>query len=389
MPTPSGETAPTPAATASSPGTLTITIPPDEIANAQIKTEVAVAQSEGSRVSGNTFRTTGTVTSNAYKETPVFPIAGGVVKEVKAKLGDRVKIGQLLATIFSTDLANAQGEYLKMLAEHDEHEREHHRTEQLVEIGAASREELEQSRARIAAMDAQLASSRQQLVLYGMSLQQIEALRSPSQVNSSVPILSPVSGTVIARGVNQAEVVEKNKEAFRIADLSSMWVIAQVYEKDLPAVRLGASGVITAPSIQGRTITGRVSYIDSRIDPQTRTAQIRIEVPNPGEVLKIGMFVDVNLGGTSGTTSPSEGGVIVPKIAIQSVGSTKVVFISTNQPGVFVQRAIKVKSETDRAVVVESGLDAGERVVSDGSFLLRAESLKRNPDQTNFHGIKP
>jgi len=380
VPAPSGETVPSPqanGATAADSGELRITIPPEQIANAQIKTEVA-ERSEMSSTDTTELRTTGTVTSNAYKETPIFPIAGGIVRQVNATLGQKVRQGQSVATIFSTDLANAQGDYLKMLAEHDQHEREHHRVEQLAEIGAASREELEQSKAKIDSMEASLASSRQQLILLGMTRQQIESLRSSSQVNSIVLVVAPVSGTVISRDVNQNEVVATGKELFRIADLSIVWVIGQVYEKDLPTVKIGTVAAITTPA-SGRTLTGRVSYIDPKIDLQTRTAQVRIEVSNPGEILKIGMFVDVGFG-----VAPQSGvhqeAVTVSKAAIQLIGSRQVVFVATDKSGVFVQREVKVGPESDGRVIILGGVSAGDRVVTEGSFLLQAESLKQRPE---------
>ena len=278
-------------------------------------------------------------------------------------------------TISSTELANAQGEYLKMSAEFEEHEKAHHRTAALVEIGAASREDLEQHKARLESMRALLASQRQQLIQLGMTAQEVEALKSPEQVNSTLRVVAPVSGTVISRTVNSGEVVATGKELFRVADLSSVWVIGQVYEKDLASVREGTAAAVTTPAYSGKSFNGRVSYIDPRIDPQTRTAQVRIEVSNPGEMLKIGMYVDVVLGGPAPPGTGSA--VMVPKAAVQMVGSKQVVFVATDQPGVFIQRDITAGPESNGQVLVYSGVSAGERVVTEGSFLLRAESLKR------------
>src|SRR5262249_56781445 len=115
-------------------------------------------------------------------------------------------------------------------------------------------------------------------------------------------------------------------ELFRVADLSSVWVIGQVYEKDLASVREGTAAVVTTPAYSGKSFNGRVSYIDPRIELQTRTAQVRIEVSNPGEMLKIGMYVDVVLGGS--LSSATGGAVTVPKAAVQMIGSKQVVFVA-------------------------------------------------------------
>jgi RND family efflux transporter MFP subunit len=364
-----------------------INLSQEKLDAAQIKTEPATLQAIGS-AGGPSLRTTGAVASNQYKETPVFPIAGGIVRQVNAQLGDVVRRGQPLLAIFSTELANAQGEYLKMRAEFDEHEKAHHRTAELVEIGAASREDLEQHTARLDSMRAALATQRQQLIQLGMTAEQVEALKSADQVNSLLQVAAPVTGTVISRTVNSGEVVATGKELFRVADLSTVWVLGQVYEKDLAAVRETTSAVITTPAYPGKILNGRVSYIDPRIDPQTRTAQVRIEVPNPGRRLKIGMFVDIALGQapTDVHAGQTEGGagqssVVVPAGAIQVIGNMRVVYVATDRAGAFIQRQVTVGPESNGLVPIYSGVSSGERVVTSGSFLLRAESLKQKPDQ--------
>lgn len=379
VPSPSGESS---GAGQPRPGEVTITISPDKLENAQIKTEVAAEQA-GSAVAGaGGMRTTGTAQSNAYKEVPIIPIAGGIVREVTVQLGDKVRRGQSLATVFSTELADAQGDYLKMLAEVEEHHKHHRRTEELVEIGAASREELEQATSNYKSAQARLSSARQRLIFLGMTSGQIDALSSPGQVRSLISIAAPSPGTVISRTVNPGEVIEKGKELFRVADLSTVWVMGQIYETDFRTVRVGAPAVIMTPAYPGRTFNGRVSYIDPRVDPQTRTAQVRVEVANPGEMLKIGMFVDVSFGGAAPATSEQRT-VVVPRAAIQNIGTRQVVYVATGQPGVFAQREVTIGPEANGLVPVYSGISAGERVVTEGSFLLRAESLKINSGQTD------
>jgi|SRR5215472_204690 len=384
VPAPSGQ----PSQTGSrQPEGLTVALSQDKLDAAQIKTEPATLEAINS-AAGPSLRTTGIVGSNQYRETPVFPIAGGIVRQVNAQLGDTVRRGQPLLAIFSTELANAQGEYLKMRAEFEEHEKAHHRTAELVEIGAASREDLEQHTARLDSMRAALAAQRQQLIQLGMTGGQVDDLKSSEQISSVIHVASPVSGTVISRTVNSGEVVATGKELFRVADLSIVWVLGQVYEKDLALVRDTTPAVITTPAYPGKTFNGRVSYIDPRIEPQTRTAQVRIEVPNPGGRLKIGMFVDVALGETAtaatGRNEVTSGRsvVAVPAGAIQLIGGMNVVYVATEQPAVFTQRQVTAGPESNGLVPIYSGVSAGERVVTSGSFLLRAESLKQMPDQS-------
>src|SRR5262249_27370966 len=233
--------------------------------------------------------------------------------------------------------------------------------------------------ARLDSMRAALAAQGQQLIQLGMTAGQVDAFKSADQVNSVLHVAAPVSGTVISRTVNSGEVVATGKELFRVADLSTVWVIGQVYEKDLQSVREGTPAVVTTSAYPDKMFDGHVSYIDPMVNPQTRTAQVRIEVSNRGQILRIGMYVDVTLG--SGPPQGSASAVTVPKGAVQSIGSRQVVFVATDQPGVFIQRDVTIGPESGGRVTIYSGLTAGERVATDGSFLLRAESLKQRPDQ--------
>ena len=296
---------------------------------------------------------------------------------------------QQLLVIFSTELAHAEGEYLKKLAELEEHHKHHQRATELVELGAISREEFEQAVSNYKVAQASVSSTRERLTLLGLTSQQVDALRSASQIKSLISVPAPASGTIINRAVNIGEVVDKGKELFRVADLSTVWVIGQIYESDFTMVRIGTHAVITTSAYPGRTFTGLVSYIDPRVDPNTRTAQVRIEVANPGEILKLGMFLDVSFGGAVIAASGDNPIVVVPRSAVQFIGAKQVVFVVSEQPGVFIQRDVTVGPETNGLVPIHHGLKAGERVVTVGSFLLSAESLKLNPTQSTAVSTSP
>jgi multidrug efflux pump subunit AcrA (membrane-fusion protein) len=377
--------------TALRPGDMLITIQPEKLENAHLKIEAATTQS-ASAMNLRGLQTTGTIEPNAYKVVSVLPIAGGIVRQVNSELGDKVARRHKLATIFSADLADAQTAYLIMLAEIEKHHQHYNRTVKLVEIGAASREELEEATATYKTEQARLTAARQKLLLFGMSAKQIDELRDgiqtgqTGQMSALMSVEAPATGTILSRSVNVGEVVTVGKELFRIADLLTVWVIGQIYEKDFAAVRVGTPAVITALAYPGRAFTGRVSYIDPRVEPQMRTAQIRIEVKNPGEMLKLGMFVDVTFGGATPASVKGQPIVVVPRAAVQMIGAKQVVFVATNQQGVFAQREVSAGSDSNGFVPIHTGLNAGERTVTEGSFLLRAESLKLNPGQLTATG---
>lgn len=360
------QTTPTPTSEA------TISIDPEAARRAGIKTEaVGEAMHAGGAAPGQV--TTGIVQANAYRTTPVVSVVGGILRRVAAELGQNVSQGQTMAVVFSDELAMAQSRYLNSVAELEEHHKHHLRTVRLVEIGAASLEELEQATTKLRSAEAEVASQRQRLMLFGLSERRIAQLKTPAQVSSEVNLPAPVSGTVISRATNPGEVIPADKEILRIADLSSVWVMGQVYEKDLGKVVVGSGASITSDTYPGRVFRGRVSYIDPTLDPATRTAQARIELANPGHALKIGMFVNVAFAALGAAESSTP---VIPKSAVQNINNRQVVFVETASPNTYAMRPVKLGPEVNGQYSVLEGLTVGERIVSEGSFLLRAEWLK-------------
>lgn len=432
-------------------GEETVTIQPDQVEKIglMIETVGETLSSEAAAVSA-----AGVVQPNAYQETPVITLLGGVLRRVTGILGQNVSRGQTVAVIFSDELAESQSRYLALRTEAQaarqnydrtaklvkinpvsnaeldqaskdlktadadmvEHHLHHTRSEKLLAIGAISREEFEQVRTKLKTAEANLdeakkryqravsvadinpvsrnefeqaavkrqtaesdlAAAGQRLVLYGLSRSAVNALNSPSQIRSEIPITSPVSGTITKREVNQGEAVEANKELMRVTDLATVWVIAQVYEKDLGSLRSGSGASVTTEAYPGRLFRGHVTYIDPNINADTRTAQVRVELENPGQVLKIGMFVNVVFGsmGTAERTMPT-----IPSAAVQNMNDRQVVFVATDKPNVFTIKLVRLGNEKDARFVVLEGLNVGDKVVTNGSFLLRAEVLKQHPNQ--------
>lgn len=249
------------------------------------------------------------------------------------------------------------------------------RATKLLDINPETRSQNEEALNKLRAAEGELAAMRQRLILYGMTEGRIAALRSPSQVSSDMPVPSPIAGTVTARSVNAGEVVEPNKEIVRVTDLSNVWVIAQAFEKDLPKLRVGSGASVTTNAFPDRLFRGQVTYIDPAIDPTTRTAKVRIELSNPDRTLKLGMYVNVAFGslGQSERTVP-----VVPAAAVQNIDGKQIIFLATNDPTVFELRPVRLGSEVGGRYPILDGANVGDRVVTDGSFMLRAEWLKIN-----------
>jgi cobalt-zinc-cadmium efflux system membrane fusion protein len=351
-------------------GEQKLTLTPEQRRSVQLKIET-VGEAPSTEAAGQ--MATGVVQANTYKETPIVSLVGGIVRSISAELGQNIRRGQRVVVVFSNELADAQSRYLTALAVLNEHHQHHMRTVKLVEIGAASKQELETATSQLRDAESNLANLRQKLMLLGLSAQRIDSLKDPSQISSELSVASPAAGTITARSVNPGEVIEANKELMRVTDLSTVWVIGQIYEKDLATIRVGSGANVTSDAYPGRVFRGRVTYVDPKIDPATRTAQVRIEMANPRQMFKIGMFVNVAFGALGVEEKTM---ALVPKTAVQTIANQQFVFVATESPNEFLVRPVRVGTEANGFYSVVEGLNVGERVVTEGSFLLRAEWLK-------------
>ena len=349
---------------------LQIDLATDDLKKAQIRTARVT-----NGVTQAKLRVPGIVKANEYREVHVTPLVGGVVKEVPVMLGDHVKRGQPLAVIFSSELAEAETQYVSYLAELDAEHKKLERTENLVKIGAASQQELEEVAATHAAHESHVRAALEKLKLLGASDRQIAAFKQAEQINPNLVVPAPIAGVVFTRNANLGLVVSTAQELFTIADLSTVWVMASVNEKDFAAVRVGSQASITAPAYPGRNWMGRVTYIQPQLDPATRTAQARIEVANPGETLRVEMYVDVE------SSTPGASGPIVPEAAVQSIGERQFVFLPVqHSEGTFQLRAVRLGPAANGYYSVLEGLRMQDEVVTDGSFILKAEAVRQHPE---------
>ncbi len=347
-----------------------IWLSPEAVAQAGIKTaKVAVADTNVST------QVPGVVMANAYREVKVVSIVGGIVTKVHVELGATVRRGAPLATLFSAELAEAQMKYLSMQAMVNADHKRLLRTQQLVEIGAASRQELEDADAVHTGHATELEAARQRLFLLGLARKQAESLRHPSHIASEVLIPAPIDGVITARSTNLGQVVNMGEELFVVTDLSEVWVVGDLYEQDFQHARVGSNATLLTLAYPGLTLQGRVTYIDPRVDSQTRTAKVRVEVPNPEGHLRLGMYVTMTFSTPSGNRA-----VVVPRAAVQMIGGRQVVFVAVpDEEGKFVQRTVQLGQLAGESYTVLSGLEPGAVVATEGSFFLRAESLRNAP----------
>jgi RND family efflux transporter MFP subunit len=343
---------------------VVVKVSPEAMKRAGIEL-VAVTRGSGS----STVRIPGSVEPNNYNQVVVTPLVAGRVTRVLVELGAHVRSGQTVVQVFSPDLAVAQTNFMSALSELGEHELELNRATKLVAIGAASQQELDRLHAEHATKLAGVQSLRARLVLLGMSAPAIDALVPGQLMEATTDIPAPMTGVITERAVNVGQNVDTSTKLLTVVDLSSVWVVGALYERDFARVHVGSAASVTATAYPDVARQGRVSYIDPQVRAETRTARVRVEVSNPRQDLRLGMSASIDVAAEANGNA-----VTVPRGAVQNVGDRQVVYVANAaQPGTFTEREVRVGDASGDRVEIVSGVQLGDEVVSGGSFFIRAE----------------
>jgi cobalt-zinc-cadmium efflux system membrane fusion protein len=279
-----GSSAPPPAQVIQASDMSRISIDPNNVA------KFPVVTAESTELSSE-LSATGAVFPDVSREVPVISLANGRVVDIKTRLDDNVKKGQLLFQVQSPDITNAFNAYLKAVNDEQLANKADIRAQDLFKHGAISAAMVEQAETAERNAKADLAAADEQLKLYGVD---------KDHPGNIVNVYAPISGVVIGQNVTNAAAagvaLSGSATAFTIADLSSLWILCDVYENDIPRIKVGEQAHIKVNSYPDHPVTGRISDIGPVLDPQTRTAKVRIQVANPG-FLKLGMFVTATFSG--------------------------------------------------------------------------------------------
>ena len=361
-----------------------VELSPEAIKNAGL-TAVDVA----SRQLPTTIDVTGSVTAEDARVAHIRPLARGLVERVWVSLGERVTRGQPLATYDNIQLGELVGEYLAARAVLQQAEAELNvkrrvvdRGRALIKLEAIARQELDLREAELKTAEASVARDQatvsrveEQLHRFGLSDADLTKLsptsgESPHREASHAILRAPFDGVVTKYDIAQGEVVEPERELFTVTDLSQVWVLADIYEKDITKVRAGTDAVVRVDAYPDRTFSGRVTYVSDLIDPQTRSAKARVVVANPGAALKLDMFARVSV-----PTTDVRESLVVPVAAVQTIDNQTVVFVRVGETR-FERRVVETGATAGDQVEVRSGLQAGEPVVGPGSFHLKTALLR-------------
>ena len=322
------------------------------------------------RVALAPLKATGTIEANQQRMQQVTPLVSGRVERVLAIAGDRVAAGAVLAILSSPEIAELHGKELEAQARVALATSNLRRFRRLSDLGAAAGKDLAAAESEAATAQAEVAHIRASLAALGSD----ERVKGHSI--SSVALRAPISGTITERLVNAGAGVQAGTPLFSIADLSNVWVIANVPESQINNMRIGTAAEVRSAALGQSIARGRVTYIDPMLNEQTRTARVRLEVVNPNQQLRIGTFVEVNFEAGAAAHSEATTELVVPDEAIQTVENKTIVFVPADKPAHFEAREIQVGGQADGVRKVIAGLTAGERVVTKGSFVLKTQMLK-------------
>ena len=311
---------------------IPVDVPPEQQSKIGLKT----VKAEKKKIE-HTIRTVGTVTTDQTKEAHVHTKINGWIEQIYADyIGKPIKKGQSLFELYSPDLVSTQEEYL-----------------------AARRQGVPGREIATTALE--------RLKLWGVPQAEIDRLKKTGKTKRSVTFDSPMDGVIVNKTAIRGMYITPEMELYHLADLSRVWIIVTLYEHDVAVIAVGDEAKIQLSYDPGKSFKGKISYISPEIEMETRTAKARIELDNPEQKLKPGMFSSIELKKNLGEA------IVIPDDAVIDTGTRKIVFVKTG-PSRFEPRDIKTGPRIENTFAILEGLKAGEEIVTSANFLIDAES---------------
>ena len=338
------------------------TLPQDQMSHVQV---VTIQPTTLTR----TLRLTGAVAYNAFNTTPVITQVGGPVSRILVLPGQQVKAGQPMLDVSSPDYSSLLDSYLKAADSYRLADRNYVRAQDLYQHHAIAQRDLEQAESDRNQAQADLNAADQGMKILGIK-NPADLAKAPS--SALIPVLAPISGEVVERLVSPGQVVQAGQtQAFTISDLRTVWVLANVYQGDLAAVRSGDDVVVQNDAYPGN-FHGRISYVSPALDPNTRTLQARIVVDNPGEKLKRDMYCTITV-----TAGSIPNAIAVPDSSVLRDDNNQPFVYLAIDANQFGRRDVEIGQSQNGQTQILKGISPGEKVVADGSLFLQfANSLQ-------------
>ncbi|MDO9050662.1 MAG: efflux RND transporter periplasmic adaptor subunit [Methylotenera sp.] len=317
-----------------------------------------------------TLRVPGSIQVDEQRMARIGASVTGRIKDIEATLGQNVKNGQVLATLNSTELAQNQLVYIKASQQIGLQSKAVERARLLQEADVIGAAELQRREAELSAAQAELNAARDQLLVLGMSESAINKLTQTGQIRSYSNVVSRISGTVISRKVNLGQVVQPAEELFIIADLSHVWVVAEIPEQQIDLIQVGEEVVVEIPALGGKQYKAKLIYEGDVVNPETRTVTVRSDLTNDDREIKPDMLVSMLI------QSHSESKLALPLQSIVRENDTTYVYVQL-APNKFRLREVELGQEHEGMVTIVNGVSEGEIVVADGAFHVNNERKRK------------
>jgi len=315
---------------------------------------------------GATFDVSARIEVDETRVTRVGSPVLGRISSLLVREGQQVTKGQVLALLNSTGLSDAQLGYLKALSTRQLNERAVERAQQLLKADVIGSAELQRREAELLQASAELDAARDQLGLLGMTTESIEELRRTRTINSVARVIAPMDGTVLDRKITLGQMIQPADTVFEVAELSHVWLVADVHEQNTGLLANGLAVEAEISAFPGRRLSGRLNFVSSTLNPETRTVRARMDLPNPNGRYKPAMLAVMHL------KEPPTSRRLIPLSAVVREGNTENVFVE-RAPGSFVLRPVTLGEEFEGQRILLNGINPTDRIVLDGSFHLNNE----------------
>jgi membrane fusion protein, heavy metal efflux system len=350
---------------ASQPADADAAKPPDPLAIAvtpDLRKQIQLGEPTWANVADK-LRVAGHVAADETRMARVGSSVAGRITKLLAVEGQRVHQGQTIATVRSTELSDAQFNYVKAASQLQLAERAASRAKQLLSADVIGTAELQRREGEALQAAAEKSALRQQLGALGLSEEAIQHLEKTHKLDAEYRVTASISGTLLERKVTVGQIVQPAEAVFTIADLSNVWLIADIPEQEAGTIEVGKAVEAEIPALPQQTIRGRLDFVSNTVNPDTRTVRVRMNLANPGHIYKPAMLATITLEDRARRRQ------VIPSTAVVREGNQEQVFVQTG-PDSFVLRPVNLAGEFGQYRVLIDGIQPGEKIVVDGAFHL-------------------
>lgn len=351
------------------PAVAAVVDPLSIVADAELIGRIALGEPVWAEVR-ETMRVPGRIEVDETRMARIGSPVTGRITDLDATVGQQVRRGQVLATLNSTELSNVQLNYLREQSQRLQAQRAAERAEQLLQAEVIGTAEVQRRQSDLIQADAELNAAREQLKVLGMSDKEIQRLAETGTITSRTQVVASVSGTVIERRITEGQIAQPSDSIFLIADLSRVWIVADIPEQAAGLARVGEPAEAEIAALPGRVVHGSLAFVSPTVNPETRTVRARMDVANPDGLFKPAMLANLLIRGTPQKRR------LIPAEAVVREDNRDQVFVQTRSD-TFRLRTVSLGGEYERRRVLTDGLREGEKIVIDGAFHLNNERKRR------------